>query len=65
MKESGRRPYKSISFPSSLLEKVDEVVEELGYWPTKTAFVREAVLEKLERYKKELEARRRQPDDGD
>jgi len=27
------------------------------YWPTKTDFVREAVLEKLEQFKKEIEKR--------
>jgi Arc/MetJ-type ribon-helix-helix transcriptional regulator len=53
----GRR-YLSVSLPSSLLEEVERVVGELGYWPTKTSFVREAVVEKLERVKRELEARR-------
>jgi hypothetical protein len=33
------------------------VVEGLGYWPNKTAFIREAAMERLERYRRELEAR--------
>jgi len=53
-----RRRYLSVSLPASLLEEVERVVGELGYWPTKTSFVREAVVEKLERVKRELEARR-------
>jgi Arc/MetJ-type ribon-helix-helix transcriptional regulator len=53
----GRR-YLSVSLPASLLEEVERVVGELGYWPNKTAFIREAVMEKLERYRRELEARR-------
>jgi Arc/MetJ-type ribon-helix-helix transcriptional regulator len=53
-----RRRYLSVSLPSSLLEEVERVVGELGYWPTKTSFVREAVVEKLERVKRELGARR-------
>lgn len=53
----GRRPYLSISLPASLVEEVERVVEGLGYWPNKTAFIREAVMEKLERYRRELEAR--------
>ena len=58
--EEGRRwrRYLSVSLPASLLEEVERVVGELGYWPTKTSFVREAVVEKLERVKRELEARR-------
>jgi Arc/MetJ-type ribon-helix-helix transcriptional regulator len=52
-----RRPYLSISLPASLVEEVERVVEGLGYWPNKTAFIREAVMEKLERYRRELEAR--------
>lgn len=52
-----RGPFSSISFPTPLIKKIEKVVEELGYWPTKTAFIREAVMEKLERHRKELEAR--------
>jgi len=29
-------------------------VEELGYWPTKTDFIREACLEKLEKHRQEM-----------
>ena len=49
-----RGPFSSISFPTPLIKEVGKVVEELGYWPTKTAFIREAVMEK---HRKELEAR--------
>ena len=39
------------------MEEVEKVVDEMGYWPTKTDFVREAVVWKLENCKKELEER--------
>jgi len=58
-KEKKRLPYSSISIPTSLLEEIEKIVKELKYWPTKTAFIREACLEKLERYHKELEAQGR------
>jgi len=58
VKKKRRLPYSSISIPTSLLEDVEKIVKELKYWPTKTAFIREACLEKLEGYRKELEARR-------
>jgi len=40
---------------SQLIEETEHIVETVGYWTTKTDFVREAVVEKLERFKKELE----------
>jgi len=36
-----------------MIKKIEEVIDELGYWPTKTAFVREASLEKLDKHRKE------------
>ena len=52
IREKGRRrlPYRSISLPARLIEEIEGVVKELGYWPTKTAFIREACLERLERH---------------
>jgi Arc/MetJ-type ribon-helix-helix transcriptional regulator len=58
-KKKRERPfYSSISLPAALVREVEEVVKELGYWPEKSAFMHEAVREKLEKCKKELEARR-------
>ena len=53
----GRGSFSTISLPTPLVEEVEKTVDEIGYWPTKTDFVREAVLEKLRRHKKELESR--------
>jgi Arc/MetJ-type ribon-helix-helix transcriptional regulator len=47
------RVFSSVSLPTPLLETIQGVVNKVGYWPNKTAFVREACLEKLERYRKE------------
>ena len=44
--------FSSVSLPAPLLREVEDVVRVIGYWPTKTAFIREAILEKLEKYKK-------------
>jgi len=52
-----KRSYSAITLPRSLVEEVERIVEEFRYWPRKTDFVREAVMENLERYK-ELERRR-------
>ena len=52
-RERKRQAFSSVSLPTALLERIEDVVGELGYWPTKTAFVREASLEKLNKYRKE------------
>ena len=46
--------FATISLPVRLIREIERIVETLGYWPTKMSFVREAVVEKLERFKKEL-----------
>jgi Arc/MetJ-type ribon-helix-helix transcriptional regulator len=48
--KKGRGEFRTVSLPSSLVERVEKTVNDLRYWPTKTDFVREAVLEKLERF---------------
>ena len=58
MVKTKKRAFCSISFPTPLVKEIENIVEKVGYWPTKTAFIREAVMEKLERYRKELEVRR-------
>ena len=50
--------FSTISLPTSLVREVERVVDEFRFWPRKTDFVREAVVQKLERYKHELEERR-------
>lgn len=39
--------YTTVSFPKPLIEDITKLVEEIGYWPSTTAFAREALVEKL------------------
>lgn len=39
--------YSSVSIPLPILERIDSLIEELGFWPSRGAFVREACLEKI------------------
>ena len=39
--------YTTVSFPRPLIEDIDKFVEKVGYWPSRTAFAREALIEKL------------------
>ena len=51
--KQARRSFSSVSLPIPLVKQIEKVVKNIGYWPTKTAFIREACLEKLEKYNKE------------
>jgi len=55
--KKGRGRFSTISLPTPLVELVEKVVDNLKYWPTKTDFIREAVLEKLMRYESKLEVK--------
>jgi len=39
--------YVTVSIPRAIADKVDFLIGELGYWPSRSAFVREASLEKI------------------
>ncbi len=34
--------YATVSIPRGIADAIDELIEELGYWPSRGAFVREA-----------------------
>jgi len=42
--------YTTVSFPKPLIAHIDKIVKEIGFWPSTAAFVREACVEKMERY---------------
>jgi Arc/MetJ-type ribon-helix-helix transcriptional regulator len=39
--------YVTVSIPKAIAGKIDFLIDELGYWPSRSAFVREACLEKI------------------
>lgn len=44
--------YKTVSLPERLVDDMQVLMDEFGYWPSLSAFIREAALEKLRREKK-------------
>ena len=46
--------YRTVSLPTGMTDEVERLIEELGYWPSVSAFVREACLEKIRRERKML-----------
>lgn len=61
-----RKKYVTVSIPQGIADAVDELIEKLGYWPSRGAFVREACLEKIREERRRLselgEAGRREPE---
>ncbi len=62
---SEKTKYVTVSIPRGIARDIDSLIQELGYWPSKSSFVREACLEKIwsERKKiKELRNNKIRPD---
>jgi Arc/MetJ-type ribon-helix-helix transcriptional regulator len=54
------KKYRTVSLPAGLSEDIEELMEELGYWPSVGSFVREATVKMVREYKKkEPDARNR------
>ena len=49
------KKYVTISLPVRIADDIDELIEELGYWPSRGAFAREACLAKIEKEQKRLQ----------
>lgn len=41
--------WSGVSVPKPILDKIDELIRETGYWASKSSFASEAIREKLER----------------
>ncbi len=44
---SSKTKYATVSLPRGITDEIDELIDELGFWPSRGAFVREATLEKV------------------
>jgi Arc/MetJ-type ribon-helix-helix transcriptional regulator len=49
--------YATVSIPKGILKAIDELIQELGRWPSRGAFIREATLLKVKEEQKRLLAR--------
>ena len=45
----GKLKYVTVSIPRGVADRIDYYVSNLGYWPSRSSFVREAVLEKFDK----------------
>ena len=46
--------YVTVSIPKAIGKQIDILIEKLGYWPSRSSFVREACLEKIRSESKRL-----------
>lgn len=46
--------YVTVSIPRGVADRIDFYVNSLGYWPSRSSFVREAVLEKFDKESQKL-----------
>lgn len=46
--------YVTISLPRGISDEIDALIAELGYWPSRGAFVREACLAKIKEERRRL-----------
>ncbi len=44
---SEKTKYVTVSIPRGIANDIDSLIKQLGYWPSKSSFVREACLEKI------------------
>ncbi len=48
--------YVTLSIPKAIADEIDKIMDKLGYWPSRSAFAREACLEKIHREKQKLDS---------
>ena len=41
--------YRTVSIPKPLAKDITRLMEDVGYWPSLGSFVREALIEKLQK----------------
>jgi Arc/MetJ-type ribon-helix-helix transcriptional regulator len=49
------KKYVTVSIPVAIADEIDRLIEQSGYWPSRSAFVREACLEKVFKERQRLE----------
>jgi len=62
---ASKSKYVTISLPIGISDEIDELMEELGYWPSRGAFVREACLTKIKKERLTLKELREAKKEGE
>ena len=51
---ASKSKYVTISLPIRIADEIDDLIEGLGYWPSRGSFAREACLTKIRKEKQIL-----------
>ena len=54
----GKVKYVTVSIPKPVADRIDYYIENLGFWPSRSSFVREAVLEKFDKESQKISSLR-------
>lgn len=46
--------YHTVSIPKEVANDIQKLINEIGYWPSISSFVREAAIEKLRKERQQL-----------
>ena len=46
--------YVTVSIPKPIADDIDRLIEELGYWPSRSSFTREALINQVMAWKMKL-----------
>ena len=57
MVKQKRQKYITVSLPRGIGKEIDSLIEQLEFWPSRGAFVREACLEKIKNENERLKRR--------
>ena len=57
MVKQNRQKYITVSLPRGIGKEIDSLIEQLEFWPSRGAFVREACLEKIKNENERLKRR--------
>ena len=60
-----RIKYVTVSIPEGIAKDIDKLIEELEYWPSRGAFVREACMEKIWAERRKLKELREPTEETD
>ncbi len=61
---ANKKKYRTVSLPWGVAEAIERLIEELGYWPSMGAFVREASIKMIREEWPRLETEEKPPGEG-
>ncbi len=55
--ETSKKSHITVSITKGIADEIDRLIERIGYWPSRSAFAREACIEKIRKEEQRMEVR--------